>query len=128
MQIRDADATLIVAQLLFLEAEATSRPIHLYINSPGGSVTAGLSIYDTYAHSFSSNPTYHRIGQNAIHFIASAHVLHGPSMLDGVSTPRGRYVLRHVPSRFTTVIGERGYRQCLPNASVMIHRKSLFDG
>lgn len=47
-QIRDADATLIVAQLLFLEAEATSKPIHLYINSPGGSVTAGLSIYDTY--------------------------------------------------------------------------------
>lgn len=36
-----------VAQLLFLEAEDTTRPIHLYINSPGGSVTAGLAIYDT---------------------------------------------------------------------------------
>ena len=46
-QIRDTDAALIVAQLLFLEAEETSKPIHLYINSPGGSVTAGLAIYDT---------------------------------------------------------------------------------
>lgn len=47
LQIRDTDSTLIVAQLLFLEAEETSKPIHLYINSPGGSVTAGLAIYDT---------------------------------------------------------------------------------
>jgi len=47
VQIRDTDAALIVAQLLFLEAEETSKPIHLYINSPGGSVTAGLAIYDT---------------------------------------------------------------------------------
>ncbi|KAI9445495.1 Clp protease-domain-containing protein [Lactarius indigo] len=49
--IRDTDAALIVAQLLFLEAEETSKPIHLYINSPGGSVTAGLAIYDTYVSS-----------------------------------------------------------------------------
>lgn len=47
MQIRDTDSALLVAQLLFLEAEETSKPIHLYINSPGGSVTAGLAIYDT---------------------------------------------------------------------------------
>ncbi|KAJ3724314.1 Clp protease-domain-containing protein [Lentinula guzmanii] len=46
--IRDTDSTLTVAQLLFLEAEDTTKPIHLYINSPGGSVTAGLAIYDTY--------------------------------------------------------------------------------
>lgn len=46
-QIRDTDSTLIVAQLLFLEAEDSTKPIHLYINSPGGSVTAGLAIYDT---------------------------------------------------------------------------------
>ncbi|KNZ78212.1 Putative ATP-dependent Clp protease proteolytic subunit, mitochondrial [Termitomyces sp. J132] len=49
--IRDTDSTLVVAQLLFLEAEETSKPIHLYINSPGGSVTAGLAIYDTYVSS-----------------------------------------------------------------------------
>lgn len=46
-QIHDNDSTLTVAQLLFLEAEDTTKPIHLYINSPGGSVTAGLAIYDT---------------------------------------------------------------------------------
>ncbi|KAI3622062.1 atp-dependent clp protease proteolytic subunit [Moniliophthora roreri] len=49
--IRDTDSTLVVAQLLFLEAEDTTKPIHLYINSPGGSVTAGLAIYDTYVSS-----------------------------------------------------------------------------
>ena len=46
-QIRDSDSALLVSQLLFLEAEEASKPIHLYINSPGGSVTAGMAIYDT---------------------------------------------------------------------------------
>lgn len=45
--IEDYTANLVVAQLLFLEAENPEKDIHLYINSPGGSVTAGLSIYDT---------------------------------------------------------------------------------
>jgi len=45
--VEDNMANLIVAQLLFLESENTDKDIHLYINSPGGSVTAGLSIYDT---------------------------------------------------------------------------------
>lgn len=45
--IEDYMANLIVAQLLFLEAENPDKDIHLYINSPGGSVTAGMSIYDT---------------------------------------------------------------------------------
>ena len=52
LQIRDTDSTLVVAQLLFLEAEEQSKPIHFYINSPGGSVTAGLAIYDTVSQSF----------------------------------------------------------------------------
>ncbi|KAF9457463.1 ATP-dependent Clp protease proteolytic subunit [Collybia nuda] len=56
--IRDTDSTLIVAQLLFLEAEETSKPIHLYINSPGGSVTAGLAIYDTMQYVSSPIHTY----------------------------------------------------------------------
>lgn len=46
-QVEDYMANLIVAQLLFLEAENPDKDIHLYINSPGGSVTAGMSIYDT---------------------------------------------------------------------------------
>ena len=46
-QVEDYMANLVVAQLLFLEAENPEKDIHLYINSPGGSVTAGMSIYDT---------------------------------------------------------------------------------
>ncbi|MBQ2790221.1 MAG: ATP-dependent Clp protease proteolytic subunit [Thermoguttaceae bacterium] len=46
-QVNDAVANSIVAQLLFLQSEDTEADIHLYINSPGGSVTAGLAIYDT---------------------------------------------------------------------------------
>ena len=45
--VEDQMANLVVAQLLFLESENPDKDIHLYINSPGGSVTAGLSIYDT---------------------------------------------------------------------------------
>ncbi|KAF8761033.1 Protein tyrosine phosphatase, catalytic domain [Rhizoctonia solani] len=91
--IRDADATLIVAQLLFLEAEATSKPIHLYINSPGGSVTAGMSIYDT---------------------------------MQYISSPVHTYCMGQACSMGSLLLaaGERGHRQCLPNASVMIHQPS----
>ncbi|SEM45806.1 ATP-dependent Clp endopeptidase proteolytic subunit ClpP [Halomonas caseinilytica] len=45
--VEDYTANLLVAQLLFLESENPDKDIHLYINSPGGSVTAGMSIYDT---------------------------------------------------------------------------------
>ena len=45
--VDDASANLVVAQMLFLEAENPDQDIHLYINSPGGSVTAGMSVYDT---------------------------------------------------------------------------------
>ena len=46
-EVNDASASVIVAQLLFLEAEDPGKDINLYINSPGGSVTAGIAIYDT---------------------------------------------------------------------------------
>ncbi|MDD7740894.1 MAG: ATP-dependent Clp endopeptidase proteolytic subunit ClpP [Lachnospiraceae bacterium] len=46
-EVTDVSASLIVAQLLFLESEDPGKDIHLYINSPGGSVTAGMAIYDT---------------------------------------------------------------------------------
>jgi len=45
--VTDDLASLVVAQLLFLQSESDKKPIHMYINSPGGSVTAGLAIYDT---------------------------------------------------------------------------------
>ena len=46
-QVTDESASAIIAQLLFLESEAPDKDINFYINSPGGSVTAGLAIYDT---------------------------------------------------------------------------------
>ncbi len=46
-EVNEVTASLVVAQLLFLEAEDTDKDIQLYINSPGGSVTAGMAIYDT---------------------------------------------------------------------------------
>ncbi len=46
-EVNDASASIVVSQLLFLEAENPDKDIHLYINSPGGSVTAGFAIYDT---------------------------------------------------------------------------------
>lgn len=46
-EVNETTASLIVAQLLFLESEDMTKDIHLYINSPGGSVTAGMAIYDT---------------------------------------------------------------------------------
>ena len=46
-EVNDATASLVVAQLLFLEGQDAEKDIHLYINSPGGSVTAGMAIHDT---------------------------------------------------------------------------------
>lgn len=46
-EVSDVSANIVVAQLLFLESEDPGKDIHLYINSPGGSVTAGMAIYDT---------------------------------------------------------------------------------
>ena len=46
-EVNDTTASLVVAQMLFLESEDPGKDIHLYINSPGGSVTAGMAIYDT---------------------------------------------------------------------------------
>lgn len=49
-QVNDVTASLVVAQLLFLEAEDPDKDIFLYINSPGGSITSGMAIYDTMQH------------------------------------------------------------------------------
>ncbi len=46
-EVNDVTASLVVAQLLFLEADDPDKDIHLYINSPGGSITSGMAIYDT---------------------------------------------------------------------------------
>jgi ATP-dependent Clp protease, protease subunit len=49
-EINDHTASLVVAQLLFLEADDPDKDVHIYINSPGGSITAGMAIYDTMQH------------------------------------------------------------------------------
>jgi len=56
--VNDAVANIIVAQLLFLDAEDPERDIHMYINSPGGSVYAGMAIYDTMQHIRAPVATY----------------------------------------------------------------------
>jgi len=58
-------ANLIIAQLLFLEAEDPDKEINLYINSPGGMVTAGLAVYDTMQ---TSAPNYHHLHGKAMSF------------------------------------------------------------
>lgn len=63
-EVNDDSANLIVAQLLFLQAQDAKKPVSMYINSPGGSVTAGLAIYDTMQ--FISSPVHtYCIGQAA---------------------------------------------------------------
>ena len=57
-EITDSLANVIVAQLLFLEADAPDKDISIYINSPGGAVTAGMAIYDTMRHIKSDVATY----------------------------------------------------------------------
>src|SRR5258706_15023766 len=62
--IEDYGASLMTAQLLFLEAENPKKEIHMYINSPGGLVTAGMAIYDTLQYVWPMNYNY-CIGQDA---------------------------------------------------------------
>ena len=58
-EVSDAMSSVVTAQLLFLEAEAPKKPVYMYINSPGGSVTAGLAMYDTMQY---IQPDVHTIG------------------------------------------------------------------
>ena len=90
-KIRDTDSALTVAQLLFLEAEETSKPIHLYINSPGGSVTAGLAIYDTVSSVLlRSFLIVNDLSTDAIRLVTHSYLLCRTSVLNGVLVARGR--------------------------------------
>ncbi len=51
-EVNDVTANLVVAQLLFLESEDPDKDIYLYINSPGGSITSGMAIYDTMQYNY----------------------------------------------------------------------------
>jgi ATP-dependent Clp protease protease subunit len=91
--IDDGSASLVVAQLLFLEADNPKKEIAMYINSPGGVVSAGLSIYDT------------------MQFIRAKVT----TMCIGQAASMGSLLL---------CAGEKGMRQALPNARIMVHQPS----
>jgi len=91
--VEDHMANLIVAQLLFLESENPDKDIHLYINSPGGSVTAGLSIYDTMQF-IQSDVSTMCIGQAAS---MGAMLLAGGSKGKRLALPHSRMMI-HQPS------------------------------
>ncbi|KAH8120726.1 Clp protease-domain-containing protein [Phellopilus nigrolimitatus] len=101
--VRDSVSAVTVSQLLFLEAEDSSKPIHMYINSPGGSVTAGLAIYDT------------------VHLKCS-----DVNFAQYVSSPIHTYCVGQACSMGSLLLaaGEKGKRHCLPHASIMIHQPS----
>ncbi len=64
-EVTDQMASVVTAQLLFLEAEAPEKPLYMYINSPGGLVTAGMAIYDTMQY---VSPPVHTICMGQVRF------------------------------------------------------------
>ncbi|XP_038186685.1 LOW QUALITY PROTEIN: ATP-dependent Clp protease proteolytic subunit, mitochondrial [Arvicola amphibius] len=94
--IDDSVASLVIAQLLFLQSESNKKPIHMYINSPGGVVTAGLAIYDTMQYILNPICTW-CVGQGCQH-----------GLLLLLARWRAAQALRH----------------SLPNSRIMIHQPS----
>lgn len=82
--VNEHSASLIVAQMLFLESEDTSMPINFYINSPGGSVTAGMGIYDTMQ--FIKSP---------VHTYVFGQAASMGSLLSQAGEPGHRYMMPH---------------------------------
>jgi ATP-dependent Clp protease, protease subunit len=93
-EVDDDVANLIIAQLLFLDADSPGRDIHLYINSPGGSVSAGLAMYDTMQHLKSPVST----------------------ICMGFAASMGCFLL--------AAGGRKGKRFALPHARIMMHQPS----
>ncbi|KAJ3345440.1 hypothetical protein HDU91_007354 [Kappamyces sp. JEL0680] len=100
-EVHDAVSTVIVAQLLFLESEAPKKPISFYINSPGGSVTAGMAIYDT------MQCTAARLTLDITCPVATVCI--------GQACSMGSLLL---------AAGQLGSRIILPHARVMVHQPS----
>ena len=94
-EVNDVTASLIVAQMLFLEAEDPEKDIQFYINSPGGSVTAGMAIYDTMQYVKCDVSTYCM------------------GMAAGLAASMGAFLL---------AAGAKGKRRALPHAEIMIHQ------
>ena len=92
-EVTDQMASVVTAQLLFLEAEAPQKPLSMYINSPGGSVTAGLAIYDTMQY---IQPLVHTIAMGQAASMGSL-LLAGGSPGCRMALPNARIML-HQPS------------------------------
>lgn len=92
-EVTDQMASVVTAQLLFLEAEAPQKPLYMYINSPGGSVTAGLAIYDTMQY---IQPNIHTIAMGQAASMGSL-LLAGGSPDCRMALPNARIML-HQPS------------------------------
>ena len=99
-EVNDTTASLVVAQLLYLEAQDPDKDISLYINSPGGSVTAGMAIYDT---------------MNYIKCDVSTIKPDVSTICIGMAASMGAFLLSS---------GAKGKRYALPNAEIMIHQPS----
>ncbi|OAD70750.1 hypothetical protein PHYBLDRAFT_19530, partial [Phycomyces blakesleeanus NRRL 1555(-)] len=98
--VNDNVAAVVVAQFLFLEAENPEKPVSLYINSPGGSVTAGMAIYDTVSY------------YKDLYFYIQSPV---STLCNGQACSMGSLLL---------AAGKPGKRFALPNSSIMIHQPS----
>ena len=91
-EVNETSASIVVAQLLFLEAEDPEKDIHLYINSPGGVITAGMAIYDTMQYYIKCDVS---------------------TVCIGMAASMGSFLLAG---------GAKGKRFALPNAEIMIHQ------
>ena len=101
-EVNETTAGLVTAQLLFLESEDPGKDIHLYINSPGGVVTAGLAIYDT---------------MNYIKCDVETICI-------GLAASMGAFLLSGGAKGKRFAGGTKGKRFALPNAEIMIHQPS----
>jgi ATP-dependent Clp protease protease subunit len=99
-EVDDAIANAIVAYLLYLDSDDQTKPIYLYINSPGGSVTAGMAIYDTMQH----------IKSEIITICVGSAASMGAFLL-AAGTPGKRMALSHSRIMIHQPMGGTGYRQ-----------------
>ncbi len=137
-EVNDVTAGLVVAQLLFLEAEDPDKDIHLYINSPGGSVTAGMAIYDTMQYIKPDVSTI-CIGMAASMgaFLLNAGHLYINSPGGSVTAGMAIYdTMQYIKPDVSTICigmaasmgafllnaGAKGKRYALPNSTIMIHQ------
>ena len=117
-EIDDLVINQIISQMLFLDAEDETKPIHLYVNSPGGSVIAGLALYDTMQHIGSEVLTIN------IGMAASMVRSHAPcsDLLQPHPVPQSNGAAPPSQASFILGAGARGKRLALPKSRVMIHQ------